>query len=234
VIIRAVRDYLRDDVDQVLIDSPEAHKQAMDFVSMVMPQVPVAHQAVRRQHPPFQPLSDRKPDRDRFRARGAPALRRFPGHRSRRKRWCPSISTRPAPRKGRTSRTRLYRQTSKPQTRVARQLRLRDIGGLIVIDFIDMLAAKNQRAVENRMRQALEVDRARVQIGKYLAFRPPRDVPSAPPPLSRRDKRYRLSALRRPGHDSRHQVPCAVDSASHRGRSDQGAYLRGSRSIVPC
>jgi ribonuclease E len=53
---------------------------------------------------------------------------------------------------------------------IARQLRLRDIGGLIVIDFIDMTSAKNQRAVEDRMREVLEGDRARVQIGRISRF----------------------------------------------------------------
>ncbi|MFA5633461.1 MAG: ribonuclease E/G, partial [Porticoccaceae bacterium] len=53
---------------------------------------------------------------------------------------------------------------------IARQLRLRDMGGLIVIDFIDMSAAKNQREVENRMRKALELDRARVQVGRISRF----------------------------------------------------------------
>src|SRR5690606_26662471 len=53
---------------------------------------------------------------------------------------------------------------------IARQLRLRDIGGLVVIDFIDMQAVKNQREVENRMRDALEMDRARVQIGRISRF----------------------------------------------------------------
>jgi ribonuclease E len=53
---------------------------------------------------------------------------------------------------------------------ICRQLRLRDIGGLVVIDFIDMSSQKNQRAVENRMRDALQIDRARVQVGKISRF----------------------------------------------------------------
>ncbi|HSX19752.1 MAG TPA: ribonuclease E/G, partial [Gammaproteobacteria bacterium] len=53
---------------------------------------------------------------------------------------------------------------------IARQLRLRDIGGLIVIDFIDMSISRNQRAVEQKLKEALEVDRARVQIGKISRF----------------------------------------------------------------
>src|SRR5690606_27919099 len=53
---------------------------------------------------------------------------------------------------------------------IARQLRLRDLGGLVVIDFIDMSSQKNQRAVENRLREAVRQDRARVQIGKISRF----------------------------------------------------------------
>ena len=49
---------------------------------------------------------------------------------------------------------------------IARQLRLRDLGGLVVIDFIDMMANKNQRAIENRLKTAFRADRARVQIGR--------------------------------------------------------------------
>merc|ERR1712169_140887 len=53
---------------------------------------------------------------------------------------------------------------------IARQLRLRDMGGLVVIDFIDMLSNKNQREVETRLKKALEVDRARVQVGRIPRF----------------------------------------------------------------
>ena len=49
---------------------------------------------------------------------------------------------------------------------ICRQLRIRDIGGLVVIDFIDMNLPKHQRAVENRMREALELDRAKIQLNK--------------------------------------------------------------------
>ena len=52
---------------------------------------------------------------------------------------------------------------------ICRQLRIRDIGGLVVIDFIDMNLPKHQRAVENRMREALELDRAKIQLNKILS-----------------------------------------------------------------
>ncbi len=63
---------------------------------------------------------------------------------------------------------------------VARQMRLRDLGGLIVIDFIDMEESKNRREVENRLRDALRQDRARVQFGTISKFRPDGDEPPAP------------------------------------------------------
>lgn len=53
---------------------------------------------------------------------------------------------------------------------IARQLRLRDLGGLVVIDFIDMNSAKNQRDVENRLKEALKMDRARIQVGRISRF----------------------------------------------------------------
>ena len=53
---------------------------------------------------------------------------------------------------------------------IARQLRIRDIGGLIVIDFIDMESTKNQRDVEDRLRDAMKTDRARIQIGRLSRF----------------------------------------------------------------
>ncbi|HAI45391.1 MAG TPA: ribonuclease E, partial [Stenotrophomonas sp.] len=53
---------------------------------------------------------------------------------------------------------------------VARQLRLRDLGGLVVIDFIDMASNKHQREVENRLQNALKYDRARVQLGRISRF----------------------------------------------------------------
>ncbi|MFC3217240.1 ribonuclease E/G [Comamonas sp. JC664] len=62
--------------------------------------------------------------------------------------------------------------TWKPLTEVARQMRLRDLGGLIVIDFIDMEESKNRRDVESRLRDALRQDRARVQFGTISKFGP--------------------------------------------------------------
>src|SRR5213075_138920 len=63
-----------------------------------------------------------------------------------------------------------FRTNLEAAEEVARQLRLRDLGGLIVIDFIDMESQRNQREVENRLRESMRYDRARVQLGKISRF----------------------------------------------------------------
>ena len=169
VIIRAVRDYLRDDVDQVLIDSPDALKQATDFVGQVMPQYK---------------------DRIRLYEDAIPLFNRFQIESQietafQREVRLPSggsividptealvsidINSARATRGSDIEETALNTNLEAADE-VARQLRLRDMGGLVVIDFIDMLATRNQRAVENRMRDALEIDRARVQVGRISRF----------------------------------------------------------------
>ncbi len=65
---------------------------------------------------------------------------------------------------------------------IARQLRLRDLGGLIVIDFIDMTPVRHQRAVENRLREAVRQDRGAIQ--PYFSLWPAGNVPSAPEPIT--------------------------------------------------
>ncbi len=80
---------------------------------------------------------------------------------------------------------------------VARQMRLRDLGGLIVIDFIDMEDSKNRREVENRLRDALRHDRARVQFGSDQQVRPDGNEPPAPQARAERRLPHPLPALRR-------------------------------------
>ena len=78
---------------------------------------------------------------------------------------------------------------------IARQLRIRDIGGLVVIDFIDMMNPKNQRAVENRMRNALETDRARIQTGRISRFGLMEMSRQRLRPLIRRNKHWTMPSL---------------------------------------
>ena len=86
------------------------------------------------------------------------------------KRWFRSTSIRAAPPASIPSRRPRARPIWKPPTKIGRQLRLRDLAGLIVIDFIDMEDGRNDREVEKRLREAVKNDRARVQIGKISQF----------------------------------------------------------------
>jgi ribonuclease E len=169
VIIRAIRDYLRDDIDQILIDSNDAFGQATDFVSQVMPQY---KNRIRR-------YEDSIPMFNRFQIESQIETAfqrevRLPSGGSividpTEALISIDINSAKATRGTDIEDTAL--QTNlEAADEIARQLRLRDMGGLVVIDFIDMLAARNQRAVENRVRDALEVDRARVQVGRISRF----------------------------------------------------------------
>ncbi|GAB3276177.1 ribonuclease E [Parahaliea aestuarii] len=169
VIIRAIRDYLRDDVDQVLIDSNEAHQQATDFVSMVMPQ----YKSRIKRYEDSIPLFNRFQVESQIETAFQREVRLPSGG---------SIVIDPTEAlvsidinssratKGSDIEDTALQTNLEAADEIARQLRLRDMGGLVVIDFIDMLAARNQRAVENRMRDALEIDRARVQVGRISRF----------------------------------------------------------------
>ena len=169
VIIRTIRDYLRDDIDQVLIDDRGAWQQAHDFVSMVMPKY---RQRIRH-------YEDAIPLFNRFQVEGQIETAfqrevRLPSGGSividpTEALISIDINSARATKGSDIEQTAL--QTNlEAADEVARQLRLRDMGGLVVIDFIDMSANKNQRAVENRIRDALEIDRARVQVGRISRF----------------------------------------------------------------
>ncbi|MCL4139358.1 UNVERIFIED_CONTAM: hypothetical protein GTU68_050563 [Idotea baltica] len=169
VIIRAVRDYLREDVGEVIIDSREAYDLASAFIQQVMPN--------------FQ-------NRVKFYEDDIPLFNRYQIENQietafEREVKLPSggsividvtealisidINSARATRGSDIEETAL-RTNQEATEEIARQLRLRDMGGLVVIDFIDMNASKNQRDVENRMRDALEIDRARVQVGRISRF----------------------------------------------------------------
>lgn len=169
VIIRAIRDYMRDDIDQVMIDSPDAFKQANDFISQVMPQFKNRLSLYEDTTPMFNRFQIESQIETAFQREV-----RLPSGGSividpTEALVSIDINSARATRGSDIEETAL--QTNlEAADEIARQLRLRDMGGLVVIDFIDMLAARNQRAVENRVRDALEVDRARVQVGRISRF----------------------------------------------------------------
>ncbi|WP_372861495.1 ribonuclease E [Spongiibacter sp.] len=169
VIIRAIRDYLRDDIDQVLIDSEDSYNEAMHFVEQVMPHFKNKVRFYQDQVPLFNRYQIESQIESAFQREvqlpsgGSIVIDPTEALVS------IDINSARATKGGDIEETAL--QTNlEAADEIARQLRLRDIGGLIVVDFIDMMAAKNQREVENRVRDAMASDRARIQTGRISRF----------------------------------------------------------------
>ncbi|MDZ7809882.1 MAG: Rne/Rng family ribonuclease [Arhodomonas sp.] len=112
---------------------------------------------------------------------------------------------------------------------IARQLRLRDLGGLIVIDFIDMGPNRNQREVENRLREAVKAGPGPGPGEPHLALRSAGDVAPAPALFARRVQSGGLHPLRGTGHGTKRGVPGPVDPAPRRGGGDEGQDRQGPR-----
>ncbi|WP_019567825.1 Rne/Rng family ribonuclease [Thioalkalivibrio sp. ALMg13-2] len=169
VIIRALRDHMRNDVGEVIIDDNDVYQQAEEFVRLVMPN---SLRKLKRYDDPV-PLFNRYQiesqiesafDRDvTLPSGGALVIDHTEA--------LISIDVNSArSTKGGDIEETAFHTNLEAAEEVARQLRIRDLGGLIVIDFIDMNANKHQRDVENRLREALEMDRARVQVGRISRF----------------------------------------------------------------
>lgn len=169
VIIRALRDHLRGDIDEILIDHPDTHKLVINFLSQVMPQF--IHKAKLYQDPV--PLFSRYQIESQIETAYSREVPLPSGgaividHTE----ALTSIDINSArATKGVDIEETALNTNQEAADEIARQLRLRDLGGLFVIDFIDMMAARNQRAVENRLRDALKLDRARIQLGRISRF----------------------------------------------------------------
>ncbi|MFT6915462.1 MAG: ribonuclease E [Motiliproteus sp.] len=169
VIIRAIRDYLRQDIGEVLIDNPEVYQEALEFIKHVMPSYESKIKLYREETPIFNRFQIESQIESAFQREvrlpsgGSVVIDPTEALVS------IDINSSRATKGADIEETAL--QTNlEAADEIARQLRLRDIGGLIVIDFIDMSPARNQREVENRMKDALKIDRARVQIGRISRF----------------------------------------------------------------
>jgi ribonuclease E len=169
LVIRAIRDYYHQDIGEVLIDTESVHEQAQQFMSHVMPQNVNRIKLYRDDVPLFSRFQIEHQIESAY-SRGVnlpsggvvvfdhtEALISIDVNSARATRGSDIEET-------------AFRTNLEAADEVARQLRLRDLGGLIVIDFIDMESSRNQREVENRLRDALRYDRARVQIGKISRF----------------------------------------------------------------
>ena len=169
LIVRALRDYMRSDVGEILVDTPEMYEEAREFVEQVMP-----HNLRKLKH-----YTDDTPLFNRFQIES-----QIEGAYERNVRL-PSggalvidqtealtaidVNSARATKGGDIEET-AFNTNLEAAEEVARQLRLRDLGGLVVIDFIDMSSNKHQRDVENKLQNALKYDRARVQIGRISRF----------------------------------------------------------------
>ena len=169
VIIRAIRDYFGKDVSEVLIDDEAVYRQARDFIAQVMPE---STGRVRRYEGRV-PLFSRFQIESQIESAFSHSVRLSSGgsividHTE----ALVSIDVNSArATKGGDIEETALNTNLEAADEVARQLRLRDVGGLIVIDFIDMGPVRNQREVENRLREALKQDRARVQLGRISRF----------------------------------------------------------------
>ena len=169
VIIRAIRDYFSKDVSEILIDDESVYRQAKDFITQVMPE-----SAGRvRYYDGRVPLFSRFQIESQIESAFSHTVRLPSGgsividHTE----ALVSIDVNSArATKGSDIEETALNTNLEAADEVARQLRLRDVGGLIVIDFIDMTPTRNQREVEARLREALKQDRARVQIRRISRF----------------------------------------------------------------
>ena len=169
IVIRAIRDYLRDDIGEVLIDEKNVYQDALNFVMQVMPHFKNRIKLYTEPTPLFNRFQIETQIETAFQREV-----RLPSGGSividpTEALVSIDINSARATKGGDIEETAL--QTNlEAADEIARQLRLRDIGGLVVIDFIDMTPVRNQKEVENRMKAALEADRARVQIGRISRF----------------------------------------------------------------
>ncbi|WP_109860673.1 ribonuclease E [Aggregatibacter aphrophilus] len=169
VIVRAIRDYLRRDIGEILIDSPKVYEKAKAHIKLVRPdfinrvklyqgEVPLfSHYQIESQIESAFQREVRLPSGGSIVIDVTEALTAI------------DINSARSTRGGDIEETALNTNLEAADE-IARQLRLRDLGGLIVIDFIDMTPVRHQREVENRIRDAVRQDRARIQISRISRF----------------------------------------------------------------
>ncbi|MEM6999679.1 MAG: Rne/Rng family ribonuclease [Pseudomonadota bacterium] len=168
-VLRAIRDNLRKDVGEVLIEGDSAFEEASAFIAQVMPH----YQEKIKSYSDSIPLFSRYQIESQIETAFNHSVKLPSGG---------SIVIDPTEAlvsidinsaratKGSDIEETALSTNLEAADEIGRQLRIRDIGGLVVVDFIDMVSTKNQRAVENRMRDALENDRARVQVSRISRF----------------------------------------------------------------
>jgi ribonuclease E len=169
LVIRAIRDYFNSDIGDVLIDTDDVYEQARQFMSHVMPEYAPRVKRYRDDAPLFSRFQiEHQIETAYSRTVTLPSGGAIVIDHAEALVAVDVNSARAI--KGGDIEDTATRTNLEAADEVARQMRLRDLGGLIVIDFIDMEEAKNRREVENRLREALRQDRARVQFGAISKF----------------------------------------------------------------
>ena len=169
LVIRAIRDYFQPDIGEILIDTDDIYEQAQQFMSHVMPDMVHRVKRYRDDVPLFSRFQIEHQIETAYSrmvplpSGGAIVIDHTEALVS------VDVNSARATR-GSDIEATAFNTNLEAADELARQLRLRDLGGLIVIDFIDMENAKNQREVETRLKNALHYDRARVQMGKISRF----------------------------------------------------------------
>jgi ribonuclease E len=169
LVVRATRDYLRQDIGEVLVDNPEIHERMKKFMEQVAPQWLERLKLYKDETPLFSrfqiehQIESAFSREVRLESGGAIVFDKTEALVT------IDINSARATKGADIEETALNTNLEAAEE-IARQLRLRDLGGLIVIDFIDMTPMHHQRQVENRLIEALKVDRARVQVGRISRF----------------------------------------------------------------
>ena len=169
LVIRAIRDYFSADINEILIDTPDVYEQAVQFMNHVMPGNVARVKLYQDEVPLFSRFQIEHQIESAFSREvrlpsgGAIVIDHTEALVSVDVNSGRSI-------KGADIEQTAFNTNLEAAEEVARQLRLRDLGGLVVIDFIDMENPRNQRNVEDTLRDALHADRARVQTGKISRF----------------------------------------------------------------
>ncbi len=211
---RAIRDIYDSDIGEILVEGEEGYKSAKKVMTMLMPSRARRIKQYKEELPLFHHFQI-EPQLD---ALHSPTVELKSGG---------SIVINPTEaltaidvNSGRATRERNIEETalrtnSEAAEEIARQLRLRDVAGLVVIDFIDMIELRNQRIVERRLRDALRFDRARIQLGRISAF-----------------GLLELSRQRlRPSFLELSTQPCPICAGSGTIRSVESAALQALRAV---
>lgn len=168
-VIRALRDYLRKDIDEILIDHQDVYEEVVNHLKLIRPDFVNRVKLYKDPTPLFTRFQIESQIESAFQrdvrlpSGGSVIIDHTEALVS------IDINSAKSTKGGDIEETALMTNLE-AANEIARQLRLRDIGGLIVIDFIDMTPIRNQREVEERLRKALSMDRARVQVGRISRF----------------------------------------------------------------